>query len=190
MSFLSRLFKKVEKVNKNESSIEELDMSLSLDEEALQEEAMEQWVSMAENIIINSVKAVNNNVERAFILIDFNESLPSFNIFYQVDGQLYDWDELQDEDAKSKIEHQLLSQAKEVTTHLHKLFDEANLERIGYAQLQFEAETLAWFSHIIWSNSEESFMERDVMLHEWFSKLKDYIVDLPLDSNQKLPWYP
>ena len=54
MGFLKRLFGKVEKVNKGEATIEELNQSFTL---SLEEEADNYWFQMEQNILVNAVKA-------------------------------------------------------------------------------------------------------------------------------------
>ena len=44
------------------------------------EEATSYWVSMAQNIIINAVKAADNDVERAFVLLNLKKGEASFDI--------------------------------------------------------------------------------------------------------------
>lgn len=92
MGFFKRFFKKVEDVNNGEAAISELESELYL--ETSEEEGMNFWVEIAQNIIVNAVKATNNTVERAFVLVDMGEQ-PSFDIFYQVDGLLVMWNQLE-----------------------------------------------------------------------------------------------
>src|SRR5699024_1429676 len=190
MGFFARLFKKVEQVNKQDISVKEFEASLELSEDEAREDAIDQWVEMAENIIVNTVKAAHIDVERAFILIDFDEKSPSFHIFYQQNGELLYWYELPDEDTREKIEQQLLPQAAEVTGHINSLFEEVNVEKIRYAQLQYESETMAWFSHIIWLSSAGASMKKEEILNQWFHRLKEATKHVALDSDEKLPWYP
>lgn len=67
----NRFFKKVEQVNNHEATLSELNEELYV--ESPIEEANSYWVSMAQNIIINAVKAADNNVERAFVLLNLKK---------------------------------------------------------------------------------------------------------------------
>ncbi len=87
MGFFNRFFKKVEKVNEQEATLHELSEELYV--ESPVEEATSYWVSMAQNIIVNAVKAADNDVERAFVLLNLKKGEASFDIFYQINGQLY-----------------------------------------------------------------------------------------------------
>ncbi|MER2071908.1 MAG: hypothetical protein ABS898_08330, partial [Psychrobacillus sp.] len=62
MGFFNRLFKKVEDINKGEVAVSELESEFYL--ESPVEEAKDYWVEMAQNIIVNTVKATNKSVER------------------------------------------------------------------------------------------------------------------------------
>lgn len=80
MGFFNRFFKKVEKVNEQEATLHELSEELYV--ESSVEEATSYWVSMAQNIIVNAVKAADNDVERAFVLLNLKKGEASFDIFY------------------------------------------------------------------------------------------------------------
>ncbi|PEI83383.1 hypothetical protein CN686_28810, partial [Bacillus pseudomycoides] len=95
MGFFNRFFKKVEQVNNNEATLNELNKEVYV--ESPLEEANNYWVSIAQNLIINTVKAADNNVERAFILLNLKNGEDSFDIFYQMNGQLYFWDQLENQ---------------------------------------------------------------------------------------------
>ncbi len=122
MGFFKRFFKKIEDVNEGEADVSELESEFYL--ESSEEEAMNFWVETAQNIIVNVVKAANNSVDRAFILVDMVEQ-PSFDIFYQIDGSLVMWNQLEDTIIKEKIENELLPQASTVwyvNTKLNNFF--------------------------------------------------------------------
>ena len=148
--FFSRFFKKVEQVNNKEATIHELDEELYI--ESPLEEANSYWVSMAQNLLINTVKAAGNNVERAFLLLNMKKGEASFDIFYQINGQLYFWDQIENQEIKNRIKNELLPQASEVSDAVNQHFIEADHPTISFAELQFEWETKAWFSHIIWED--------------------------------------
>lgn len=188
MGFFSRFFKKVEQVNDGEATLNELSEELYV--ESPIEEANSYWVSMAQNLIVNTVKAADNNVERAFILLDFKKGEASFDIFYQIDGQLYFWNQLEDPTIKNRIKNELLPQASEVSDAVNQQFHEADHPTISYAELQFEWETKAWFSHIIWEDAPASQLPKAQILNEWFNLIKKETQNKPLDSDTKFSWYP
>ncbi|MFP3918627.1 hypothetical protein U5N28_12525 [Lysinibacillus telephonicus] len=187
MGFFNRFFKKVEDVNKGESAVSELESEFYL--ESPVEEAKNFWVEIAQNIIVNSVKATNNTVERAFILVDMGEQ-PSFDIFYQIDGNLIMWHDLEDPIIKEKIESELLPQAPNVASAVNGEFVQARHPRIAFAELQFEWATGAWFSHIIWEDDDHAKLVKEEILSKWFKILSAEIKSTPLDSDSKLSWYP
>ena len=78
MGFFNRFFKKVEGVNKGEVGVSELESEFYI--ESPVNEAKDYWVEMAQNIIVNTVKATNNTVDRAFVLIDFEGQPSLFSI--------------------------------------------------------------------------------------------------------------
>ncbi len=187
MGFFNRFFKKVEDINKGEAAAAELESEFYL--ESPEEEAINYWVEMAQNIIVNSVKAANNSVDRAFILVYMREQ-PSFDIFYQLEGNLVMWDQLEDSSVKEKLENELLPQAASVASAVNGNFAQAEHAKIAYAELQFEWATGAWFSHVIWEDDNNAKLSKEEILNKWFNTLSAEIKTLPLDSDSKLSWYP
>ncbi|GLV65956.1 hypothetical protein Bmyc01_46250 [Bacillus mycoides] len=188
MGFFSRFFKKVEQVNNKEATIHELDEELYI--ESPIEEANSYWVSMAQNLLINTVKAAGNNVERAFLLLNMKKGEASFDIFYQINGQLYFWDQIENQEIKNRIKNELLPQASEVSDAVNQHFIEADHPTISFAELQFEWETKAWFSHIIWEDDPASQLPKAQILNEWYSLINKEKHGKPLDSDIKFSWYP
>ncbi|WP_242307692.1 hypothetical protein [Bacillus cereus group sp. BfR-BA-01524] len=188
MGFFNRFFKKVEKVNEQEATLHELSEELYV--ESPVEEATSYWVSMAQNIIVNAVKAADNDVERAFVLLNLKKGEASFDIFYQINGQLYFWDQLENEKIRIRIQNELLPQALEVSKAVNEQFREADHPIISFAKLQFEWETKAWFSHIIWEDSLAAQLSKTQILNEWFCVIKEETKNRPLDSDAKFSWYP
>ncbi|QWG45703.1 hypothetical protein EXW31_16150 [Bacillus mycoides] len=188
MGFFSRFFKKVEQVNNKEATIHELDEELYV--ESPLEEANSYWVSMAQNLLINTVKAAGNNVERAFLLLNMKKGEASFDIFYQINGQLYFWDQIENQEMKNRIKNELLPQDSEVSDAVNQHFIEADHPTISFAELQFEWETKAWFSHIIWEDDPASQLPKAQILNEWYSLINKETHGKPLDSDIKFSWYP
>lgn len=187
LGFFNRFFKKVEDVNKGEAAATELEEEFYLG--SPEEEAINFWVEMAQNIIVNTVKVANNSVERAFILVDMRTQ-PSFEIFYQLDGKLVMWDELEDANIKDKIKNELMPQAASVASAVNGNFAQAEHSLIAFAELQFESATGAWFSHIIWEDDANAKLAKEEIASKWFDSLSAETKSLPLDSDSKLSWYP
>ena len=100
------------------------------------------------------------------------------------------WDQLENQDIKQKIENELLPQAPDVVKAVNDNFILAEHPTIAFAELQFEWQTGAWFSHIIWEDDEDSKLAKGDILKKWFDTLSFEIKDFPLDSDTKLSWYP
>ena len=122
MGFLKKLFGNVEKANKGEIPAEEIVPPFTVD---LVEEADDYWRQMEQNLLINAVKAAGGPeaVERAFVLTNFKENQETFELFYQVNGQLLSWREM-DATVVDKISNQLLPQAAEVARAVNENYEE------------------------------------------------------------------
>ena len=187
MGFLKRLFGTIEKVNKGEAPIEELDQAFVFDLEA---EADDYWRQTEELLLINAVKAVGGPeaVERAFVLANFKENQETFEIFYQVNGQFISWKEM-DESIVAKISNQLLPQAPEVARAVNENYEEAKVPVIEYAMLQFETATMAWFGRKITTVSPEAQLTFEELVSGWRAILEQEIPNRPLDSDRPFPYY-
>lgn len=187
MGFLKRLFGTIEKVNKGEAPIEELDQAFVFDLEA---EADDYWRQTEELLLINAVKAAGGPeaVERAFVLTNFKKNQETFELFYQVDGQLLSWREM-DASVVDKISNQLLPQASEVAQAVNENYEEANVPVIDYAMLQFETATMAWFGRKHTTASPEAKLTFEELVSGWRAILKQEISNRPLDSDRPFPYY-
>lgn len=187
MGFLKRLFGTIEKVNKGEASIEELDQAFVFDLEA---EADDYWRQTEELLLTNAVKAVGGPeaVERAFVLTNFKKNQETFELFYQVDGRLLSWREM-DVSVVDKISNQLLPQASEVAQAVNENYEEANVPVIDYAMLQFETATMAWFGRKHTTTSPESKLTFEELVSGWRAILEQEIPNRPLDSDRPFPYY-
>lgn len=187
MGFLKRLFGTIEKVNKGEAPIEELDQAFVFN---LAEEADDYWRQTEELLLINAVKAVGGPeaVERAFVLANFKDDQETFELFYQVNGQLLSWREM-DETLIDKISNQLLPQASEVAQAVNENYEEANVPVIDYAMLQFETATMAWFGRKLTTDSPEVKLTFEVLVSGWRAILKQEIPNHPLDSDRPFSYY-
>lgn len=187
MGFLKKLFGNIEKANKGEISAEEIVPPFTID---LVEEADDYWRQMEQNLLINAVKAVGGPeaVERAFVLTNFKKNQETFELFYQVDGQLLSWREM-DASVVDKISNQLLPQASEVAQAVNENYEEANVPVIDYAMLQFETATMAWFGRKITTASPEVKLTFEELVSGWRAILKQEISNRPLDSDRPFPYY-
>ena len=187
MGFLKKLFGNIEKANKGEISAEEIVPPFTID---LVEEADDYWRQMEENLLINAVKAVGGPeaVERAFVLTNFKKNQETFELFYQVDGQLLSWREM-DASVVDKIINQLLPQASEVAQAVNENYEEANVPVIDYAMLQFETATMAWFGRKITTASPEAKLTFEELISGWRAILEQEIPNRPLDSDSPFPYY-
>ena len=187
MGFLKKLFGNIEKANKGEISAEEIVPPFTVD---LVEEADDYWRQMEENLLINAVKAVGGPeaVERAFVLTNFKKNQETFELFYQVDGQLLSWREM-DASVVDKISNQLLPQAAEVACAVNENYEEAGVPVIDYAMLQFETATMAWFGRNITITSPEAKLTFEELVSGWRAILEQEIPNRPLDSDRPFPYY-
>ena len=187
MGFLKKLFGNIEKVNKGEISAEEIVPPFTID---LVEEADDYWRQMEQNLLINAVKAAGGPeaVERAFVLTNFKKNQETFELFYQVDGQLLSWREM-DASVVDKISNQLLPQASEVAQAVNENYEEANVPVIDYAMLQFETATMAWFGRKLTTASPEAKLIFEELVSGWHAILKQEIPNRPLDSDCPFPYY-
>ena len=172
MGILKRVFGKIEEVNKGEAALEELDQAWTIN---LEEEANNFWFQMEQNLLINAIKAVGglDKVERAFVLVNFKQGQETFELFYQVAGQLVSYREMDDE-VVQKLEKQLLPQAPEVAKA---------------AMLQFETQTTAWFGRKIRTDSPVSSLSFQELVAGWRAVLEEAIPNHPLDSDTALPYF-
>ena len=187
MGFLKRLFGTIEKVNKGEAPIEELDQAFVFDLEA---EADDYWRQMEQNLLINAVKAAGGpeSVERAFVLANFKENQGTFELFYQVNGQLLSWREM-DATVVDKISNQLLPQASGVARAVNENYEEAKVPVIEYAMLQFETATMAWFGRKLTTASSEAQLTFEELVSGWRAILEQEVPNRPLDSDRPFPYF-
>ncbi|MCP9082138.1 hypothetical protein [Streptococcus sp. CF10-1] len=187
MGFLKKLFGNVEKANKGEIPVEEIVPPFTID---LAEEADDYWRQTEELLLINAVKAVGGPeaVERAFVLANFKENQETFELFYQINGQLLSWKEM-DESIVAKISNQLLPQAPEVAQAVNENYEEAKVPVIEYAMLQFETATMAWFGRKLTTASPEAQLTFEELVSGWRAILEQEVPNRPLDSDRPFPYF-
>ena len=187
MGFLKKLFGNVEKANKGEISAEEIIPPFTVD---LVEEADDYWRQMEQNLLINAVKAAGGPeaVERAFVLANFKDNQETFELFYQVNGQLLSWREM-DATVVDKISNQLLPQAPGVARAVNENYEEAKVPVIEYAMLQFETATMAWFGRKLTTASPEAELTFEELVSGWRAILEQEVPNRPLDSDRPFPYF-
>ena len=187
MGFLKRLFGTIEKVNKGEAPIEELDQAFVFDLEA---EADDYWRQTEELLLINAVKAAGGpeTVERAFVLTNFKKNQETFELFYQVDDQLLSWREM-DASVVDKISNQLLPQASEVAQAVNENYEAANVPVVSYAMLQLETATMAWFGRKLTTATPEASLSFEELVAGWRAVIEQEIPTHPIDSDTAFPYF-
>ena len=187
MGFLKRLFGTIEKVNKGEAPIEELDQAFVFDLEA---EADDYWREMEELLLINAVKAVGgpDKADRAFMLVNFKPGQETFDLYYQVDGKLISWQEL-DPPLVEKIRLQLLPQASAVAHAVNENYEAANVPVISYAMLQLETATMAWFGRKLTTATPEASLSFEELVAGWRGVIEEEIPTHPIDSDTAFPYF-
>jgi hypothetical protein len=154
------------------------------------DEVQDYWVKVAQKLVVGTMNSVDHTAERIFILLSFEEKASSMDIFFQMDGQLRMWNDLDDEDHKREISHNLISQAPNIVKQVNCLYDSVDMTRIAYSQIQFEFESKAWYLHDITQDSVEAQLDKDPAFLKWFDDVSKDIDGLPLDSKQKITWGP
>ena len=187
MGFLKKLFGNVEKANKGEIPAEEIVPPFTND---LAEEADDYWRQMEQNLLINAVKAVGgpDKADRAFMLANFKPGQETFDLYYQVDGKLISWQEL-DPPLVEKIRLQLLPQASAVAHAVNENYEAANVPVISYAMLQLETATMAWFGRKLTTASPEAQLTFEELVSGWRAILEKEVPNRPLDSDRPFPYY-
>ena len=145
---------------------------------------------MEQNLLINAVKAVGgpDKADRAFMLVNFKPGQETFDLYYQVDGKLISWQEL-DPALVEKIRLQLLPQAPAVARAVNENYEAANVPVISYAMLQFETATMAWFGRKLTTASPEAQLTFEELVSGWRAILEQEIPNRPLDSDRPFPYY-
>ncbi len=187
MGFLKRLFGTIEKVNKGEAPIEELDQAFVFDLEA---EADDYWRQTEELLLINAVKAVGgpDKADRAFMLVNFKPGQETFDLYYQIDGKLISWQEL-DPELVEKIRLQLLPQAPAVARAVNENYEAANVPVISYAMLQLETATMAWFGRKLTTATPEASLSFEELVAGWRAVIEQEIPTHPIDSDTAFPYF-
>ncbi|RSJ97243.1 hypothetical protein [Streptococcus australis] len=187
MGFLKKLFGNVEKANKGEIPAEEIVPSFTND---LAEEADGYWRQMEQNLLINAVKAVGgpDKADRVFMLVNFKPGQETFDLYYQVDGKLISWQEL-DPALVEKIRLQLLPQAPAVARAVNENYEAASVPVIIYAMLQLETATMAWFGRKLTTATPEASLSFEELVAGWRGVIEEEIPTHPIDSDTAFPYF-
>lgn len=154
------------------------------------EKARQYWAKIASKIIVSTLNCVDHTAERIFILISFDEKDPTMDIFFQMDGQLRIWNDLDNEQHKKIIGQSLLPQVDNIVKQAHCLYDRAHLTRMAYTQIQFEFESKTWYLHDISEESMEAQLDKYAAFLKWFDDVSYEIKRTSLDSKKKITWGP
>lgn len=156
----------------------------------LEAEADDYWRQTEELLLINAVKAVGgpDAVERAFVLTNFKKNQETFELFYQVDGQLLSWREM-DASVVDKISNQLLPQASEVAQAVNENYEAANVPVVSYAMLQLETATMAWFGRKLTTATPEASLSFEELVAGWRAVIEQEIPTHPIDSDTAFPYF-
>ena len=187
MGFLKKLFGNVEKASKGEIPAEEIVPSFTND---LAEEADDYWRQMEQNLLINAVKAVGgpDKADRVFMLVNFKPGQEIFDLYYQVDGKLISWKEL-DPVLVEKIRLQLLPQAPAVARAVNENYEAASVPVIIYAMLQLETATMAWFGRKLTTATPEASLSFEELVSGWRGVIEEEIPTHPIDSDTAFPYF-
>ena len=139
-------------------------------------------------IVVGTIKSVEHTAERVFILISFDDKASTIDIFFQMNGQLRMWNDLDNEDYKRTISQNLITQAPNLVKQVNCLYDSVNMSRIAYSQIQFEFESKTWYLHDITEDSVEAQLDKEPAFLKWFDDVARSVESLPLDSKAKVTW--
>lgn len=153
-------------------------------------QAQDYWAKIASKVIVSATNSVDHMAERIFILISFDEKNPTMDIFFQMNGQIRMWNDLDNPKQKKMIYQSLLPQAVNVVKQVNNLYDRANVTRIAYSQIQFEFESKTWYLHDISQASMEAQLDKEAAFLKWFDDVSLEIKSLAVDSEQKITWGP
>ncbi|PHK48801.1 hypothetical protein BTJ66_11645 [Staphylococcus edaphicus] len=169
---------------KNKHYIYSSNSKLTLDE------AQQFWKKMAQKLVVGVMNSVDYTAERTFILISFNEKDPTIDIFFQMNGQLRMWNDLDNEAHKKVISDNIVAQAPNIVKQVNCIYSNVDMTRLAYAQIQYEFESKAWYLHDITEDSIESQLEKDPAFLKWFDDVSKSIDSLSLDGKHRITWGP
>lgn len=153
-------------------------------------QAQDYWAKIASKVIVSATNSVEHMAERIFILISFDEKNPTMDIFFQMNGQIRIWNDLDNPKHKKMIYQSLLPQANNVVKQVNNLYDRVGVTRIAYSQIQFEFESKTWYLHDISQASMEAQLDKEAAFLKWFDDVSREIETLPVDSARKITWGP
>ncbi len=154
------------------------------------QEAQEYWAKVAQKLVVGAINSVDYTAERIFILVSFDEKEPTIDMFFQMDGQLRMWNDLDNEDHKKVISQSLVSQAPIIAKQVNCLYDSVNMTRLAYAQVQYEFESKAWYLHDVSLDSAEAKLDKYPAFLKWFDDVSKSIDTIPLDGKHRITWGP
>lgn len=154
------------------------------------DEAQHYWEKMAQKLIVGAINSVDYTAERIFILISFDEKDPTIDIFFQMNGQLRMWNDLDNEAHKKVISNSIVNQAPNMVKQINCIYNSVDMTRLAYAQVQYEFESKAWYLHDITEGSIEAQLEKEPAFLKWFDDVSKSIDTLSLDGKHRITWGP
>ena len=109
-------------------------------------------------------------------------------MYYQIDGKLISWQEL-DPELVEKIRLQLLPQAPAVARAVNENYEAANVPVISYAMLQLETATMAWFGRKLTTATPEASLSFEELVAGWRAVIEQEIPTHPIDSDTAFPYF-
>ncbi len=178
------------KVSNTEKSYDQDNYIYTSNSQLTPDEAQAYWEKVARKLIVGAINSVDHTAERIFILVSFDDKMPSIDMFFQMNGQIRMWNDLDNAMHKRVISNSLVTQAPNVVKQVNCVYNNAGLTRLAYAQVQYEFESKTWYLHDVTQNSIESQLDKEPAFLKWFDDVSKCVEGLPLDSKHKITWGP
>ncbi|RIN48281.1 hypothetical protein BU052_14625, partial [Staphylococcus simulans] len=121
MNMFDRIFRKQSKDSEVQDDQDKC--AYSAKSQLTPQEAQDYWAKLAQKLAVGAINSVDYTAERIFILVSFDEKEPTIDMFFQMDGQLRMWNDLDNEDYKKVISQSLVSQAPIIAKQVNCLYD-------------------------------------------------------------------
>ncbi|WP_278926736.1 hypothetical protein [Staphylococcus auricularis] len=154
------------------------------------QELSDYWKHFAKKVITCCMYAVEHTAERIFILMSFDERQPSIDIFYQINGELKLWADLDNAQYVQSIQKDVIPYTEKFVKQVNRVYDRAGCCRLAYGQIQYEFETQMFYTHRVSSSSIEAHLDKSAALMIWFDDVQKEVRHLPVDSKQQITWGP
>ncbi|WP_145468143.1 hypothetical protein [Staphylococcus pettenkoferi] len=154
------------------------------------EDLEEGWKKYTRKVAISVSTCVDNTAERIFILISFKKHQPNMDIFFQMNGRLMMWNDLDDPTYKQRLYDQVISQAPKLVGLVQKAYRRSHATPLTYTQIQYEFESVTIYSRDVTSKCVESQLDRTPAFLQWFDDVEEESRRLTLDSQKEMTWGP